>query len=164
VVEDRAGARSVVLARAVLIAIGRRGTPRQLDVPVDPAMLPRIHYELSDARAFAGQRVVVVGLGDVAMETAIGLAAQPGTRVTVVHRGPRFRRGRKRNIEALSALVARGRVELVLSAQPSRIFRQSVALETPAGTRVLGFDALFVAIGSLPSADLLGTAGVCVPS
>lgn len=164
VVEDRDGARFAVAARAVLVAIGRRGTPRQLDVPVEPAVLPRVHYELSDARAFTGKRVVVVGLGDVAMETAVALAAQPGTRVTVVHRGDGFRRGRKRNIDAVSGLVARGRVELLLSARPTRISSEGVAVETAGGLRVLGFDAVFVAIGSLPASDLLASAGVCVRS
>jgi thioredoxin reductase/NAD-dependent dihydropyrimidine dehydrogenase PreA subunit len=164
VVEDRRGGRSSVAGRAVLVAIGRRGAPRELDVPVDPAVLTRVHYELSDARAFAGTRAVVVGLGDVAMETALALAAQPGTRVTVVHRGEGFRRGKRRNIDALSALVARGRVELLLSARVTRISSEGVVLRSARGECVLGFDALFVAIGSLPTTDLARAAGVCVPS
>jgi thioredoxin reductase/NAD-dependent dihydropyrimidine dehydrogenase PreA subunit len=164
IVEDGEGSRAVVSGRAVLVAIGRRGAPRRLDVPLDPYVLTRVHYELSDARAFAGQRAVVVGLGDVAMETAVALAAQPGTRVTVVHRGDGFRRGKQRNIDALSALVARGRVALVLSARPTRISSAGLEVASAAGPSVLAFDALFVAIGSLPSSDLLAAAGVCVPS
>jgi thioredoxin reductase/NAD-dependent dihydropyrimidine dehydrogenase PreA subunit len=163
-VEDARGVRSEVSGHAVLVAIGRRGTPRTLDVPIEPAMLPRVHYELSDARAFAGKRAVVVGLGDVAMETALALAAQPGTRITVVHRGEGFRRGRKRNIEALSSLVARGRVELLSSAHPTAVSSEGVAVKTASGCRTLACDALFVAIGSLPSRDLLAAAGVCVRS
>jgi thioredoxin reductase/NAD-dependent dihydropyrimidine dehydrogenase PreA subunit len=164
IVEDRSGARVAFPGRAVLVAMGRRGAPRTLDVPLDPAVLPRVHYELSDARAFAGRRVIVVGLGDVAMETALALAAQPGTRVTVVHRGDGFRRGKKRNIDALSGLVARGRVELLLGARPTRISAAGVEVDASGGRRVLGFDALFVAIGSLPSTELLAAAGVCVRS
>jgi thioredoxin reductase/NAD-dependent dihydropyrimidine dehydrogenase PreA subunit len=162
--EDGQGTRLAVAGRAVLVAIGRRGTPRQLDVPIEAAVLPRVHYELSDARAFAGKRAVVVGLGDVAMETALALCAQPGTRVTVLHRGDGFRRGRKRNIEALSGLVARGRVELLLSARLTGVSSEGVALEAPGGRRVVACDALFVAIGSLPNRDLLASAGVCVRS
>jgi thioredoxin reductase len=164
VVVDGERRRLGIDGRNVLVAIGRRGAPRKLDVPLEPAVLPRVHYELSDARAFTGRRVVVVGLGDVGMETALALAAQPGTRVTVVHRGDGFRRGKKRNIEALSGLVARGRIELLLSARPTRISSEGVAVETAGGERVLGFDALFVAIGSLPTSDLALAAGVCVPS
>jgi thioredoxin reductase/NAD-dependent dihydropyrimidine dehydrogenase PreA subunit len=164
VVEDRSGVRLAVPGRAVLVAIGRRGAPRTLDVPIDPAVLPRVHYELSDARAFAGRRVVVVGLGDVAMETALALAAQPGARVTLVHRGDGFRRGKKRNIDALSGLVARGRVELILAARPTRISATGLEIDGRDGPRVLGFDAVFVALGSLPSTELLSAAGVCVRS
>jgi thioredoxin reductase/NAD-dependent dihydropyrimidine dehydrogenase PreA subunit len=163
-VEDREGRRWSVAGRSVLVAVGRRGAPRKLDVPLDAAVLPRVHYELSDARAFAGRCVVVVGLGDVAMETALALAAQPGTRVTVVHRGDGFRRGKQRNIAALSGLVARGRVELLLSARTTRISAEGVVVEFAGGERVLRFDALFVAIGSLPTTDLSLAAGVCVPS
>lgn len=161
---DAGGRRHTVPGRSVLVAIGRRGAPRKLDVPLDPAVVPRVHYELSDARAFAGQRTIVFGLGDVAMEIALALSAQPGTRVTVVHRGGGFRRGKRRNIDALSSLVARGRVELVLDARPTRISTDGVAVVAPTGGRVLRFDSAFVAIGFLQSTDLLSAAGVCVPS
>lgn len=163
-VVDADGSRFTIAGRTILVAIGRRGTPRKLDVPIDPGALPRVHYELSDARAFAGKRVVVIGLGDVAMETALALAAQPGTRVTVVHRGDGFRRGRKRNVDALSALVGRGRLELLLAARPTGISSDAVGLEMAGVSRSLGFDALFVAIGSLPGTGLLASAGVCVRS
>jgi thioredoxin reductase/NAD-dependent dihydropyrimidine dehydrogenase PreA subunit len=164
VVEDRAGSRSSVAGRAVLVAIGRRGAPRELDVPIEAAVRSRIHYELSDARAFSGRRAIVVGLGDVAMEAALALATQPGTRVTIVHRGEGFRRGKQRNIAALSGLVARGRVELLLSARVTRISSEGVVVESGRGERVLGFDALIVAIGSLPTTELSKSVGVCVPS
>jgi thioredoxin reductase/NAD-dependent dihydropyrimidine dehydrogenase PreA subunit len=148
-------------ARHVLVAVGRRGTPRTLAAPIAPAVLGRVHYELSDARAFAGQRVVVVGLGDVAMEAAVALAAQPGTRVSVIHRGTGFRRGKQRNIDALSALVARGRVDLILSSEPSSVDTAGVTLRDG---RIVPFDTLFVAIGSLPETNLLASLGIARPA
>lgn len=138
----------VFSGRAVLVAVGRRGTPRRLAAAIDDDVVGRVHYELSDARAFAGKRVVVVGLGDVAMETAIALAAQSGTEVAIVHRGSGFRRGKRRNIDALSRLLARGRVELHLSTEVVSVTRYGVAIT--GRDRPLSFDALFVAIGSYP--------------
>jgi thioredoxin reductase len=155
------GGEEVLDARAVLIAIGRRGTPRKLGAPVADAALGRVHYELSDARSFAGKTVVVVGLGDVAMETALAIAAQPGSRVSVVHRGDGFRRGRRRNVEALGRLVAKGRVDLYLRSEVVCVRARSLSLD---GGGVLAFDALFVHIGTLPEHRLLETAGVCVAS
>jgi len=146
-VHAMAGDESVVFSgRDVLIAVGRRGTPRRLAAGIDDDVVGRVHYELSDARAFAGKQVIVVGLGDVAMEMALALAAQPGTEIAIVHRGSGFRRGKRRNIDALGRLVSRGRVELYLSSEVARVTREGVAL---AGRdRPLPFDALFVAIGS----------------
>jgi thioredoxin reductase len=132
-----------------------------LDVPIVEAAVARVHYELSDARAFAGERVVVVGLGDVAMETALALAAQPGTRVTVIHRGSGFRRGSQRNIDALSALVARGKLRLVLGARIKRVGEAALELEIEGGDREVAYDSLFVHIGSVKSEALLRALGAC---
>jgi thioredoxin reductase/ferredoxin len=148
-------------ARFVLLAVGGRGSPRLLDVPIVESAVARVHYELSDARAFAGERVVVVGLGDVAMETALALAAQPGTQVTVIHRGSGFRRGSQRNIDALAALVARGKIRLVLGARVKRVGEAALELEIDGGARAVAFDSLFVHIGSVKSDALLGALGAC---
>ncbi|HEY3497606.1 MAG TPA: NAD(P)/FAD-dependent oxidoreductase, partial [Polyangiaceae bacterium] len=148
-------------ARHVLVAVGSRGTPRKLPVPVPERLEPRVHYELSDARAFAGQRLIVVGLGDVAMETALALAAQPGSDVSVVHRGPGFRRGKRRNIDALSSLAARGRVELHFSAEVHALQQAGLLVNVGGAARNIPFDAVFVHIGTVPAHSLLRAAGVC---
>jgi thioredoxin reductase/NAD-dependent dihydropyrimidine dehydrogenase PreA subunit len=149
-------------ARHVLLAIGARGTPRPLGVPIPDAALGRVHYDLSDARAFAGRRVIVVGLGDVAMESAIALAAQQECRVTVVHRGSGFRRGKQRNIETLSRLSARGLVNLLFDARITRVTEASIHIELASGTRTLPYAALFVHIGALPASSLLDDLGFAV--
>jgi thioredoxin reductase/NAD-dependent dihydropyrimidine dehydrogenase PreA subunit len=148
-------------ARHVLLAIGARGTPRPLGVPIPEAVLGRVHYALSDARAFAGRRVTVVGLGDVAMESAIALAEQQDCEVTLVHRGSGFRRGKQRNIEAISRLSARGRVKLLLEAHISRVTETDVHVALRSGSCRLPYDAIFVHIGTLPAGSLLETLGVC---
>ena len=140
-------------ARRVVVAIGRRGSPRKLDAAVPDSALGRVHYELSDARAFAGSRVVVVGLGDVAMETALALALQPGTSVTLVHRGRGFSRGRQKNIEAIGRLVAEGRVGLLFDAEVKTIGAERLVVSEGARERTISYDALFVHIGSAVTGD-----------
>ncbi|MCH9683941.1 MAG: NAD(P)-binding domain-containing protein, partial [Deltaproteobacteria bacterium] len=101
-------------ARRVILALGRRGTPRKLAVAIPEDLASRVHYSLADARSMAGLRVLIVGLGDVAMEAGIALARQPGTTVTMSYRGDDFRRGKSRNVEQVRRLAAAGRIDLRL--------------------------------------------------
>src|ERR1035438_9683333 len=64
--------RGVVGAKRVVLAIGRRGTPRTMDVPGEDSQ--KVAYRLVDPRQYAGKRVLVVGGGDSALEAAIQLA------------------------------------------------------------------------------------------
>jgi thioredoxin reductase len=137
-----------LFSRRVVVATGRRGSPRKLGASVPEVALGRVHYELSDARAFAGKRAVVVGLGDVALETALALALQPETSVTLVHRGAGFSRGRQQNIEAVGRRVAEGRIGLFFGATVRTIGAEHVVVDTETHSRTIGYDALFVHIGS----------------
>jgi thioredoxin reductase/NAD-dependent dihydropyrimidine dehydrogenase PreA subunit len=158
--DERARGRSEPrLARAVILAIGRRGTPRRLDAEVPPEHEARVFYALADAASFAGQRVVVVGLGDVAMEAAVALSRQPATSVTVLARADGFRRGSARNIEELSRAAADGRIDLRFEREVKRVAADLV-VAGPAGEERVPFDALFVLTGSIPAWDLLRSAGV----
>ena len=145
---DASGADVAFAGRRVVVAIGRRGSPRELRALVADAAVARVHYELSDARAFAGCRAIVVGLGDVAMETALALALQPGTRVTVVHRGSGFSRGRQKNVEALGRLVAEGRVGLLFDAEVQSVGAERLLVRSGTQEHSLAYDALFVHIGA----------------
>jgi thioredoxin reductase len=148
------------LARRVILALGRRGTPRKLPVPIPEACSARVHYSMADARSFAGKRVLVVGLGDVAMEAAIALSRQPGTTVTVSYRGQEFRRGKGRNIEQLKRLVAAGRIELRLGTEVERIGPEAIVLRGGEGLVAVPWDAMLVMIGSLAPWGFLEASGV----
>src|SRR5439155_8416109 len=79
----------VLRARNVLIAIGRSGNFRKLDVPGES--LPKVYNRLHDPASFAGQRVLVVGGGDTAAEAAIALTGA-GAHVTLCYRGTELSR------------------------------------------------------------------------
>ncbi len=145
-------------ARFVLLALGRRGTPRKLDVAGEA--LPKVMYRLQDAEAFRDQRVLVVGGGDSAAEAAIGLARQPGTRVSLCYRRPKLVRIKKKNEERIAGLLASGRVHGLFSTDVAEIAGASVRLRTPAGIRELPNDYVFVCAGGEPPFELLRAAGV----
>lgn len=144
----------------MLLAIGQRGSPRRLPFDLAPEVEARVHYHLGDARSFAGKRAVVVGLGDVAMEAAIALARQPGTAVTVVHRGADFTRGKARNIAEVKRLAESGRIGLRFSTEVAAIDAEHVKLRGPKGEARIGYDAVLVMIGSIPPWEALRAAGV----
>jgi thioredoxin reductase/NAD-dependent dihydropyrimidine dehydrogenase PreA subunit len=160
VAENAAGERIEWRAARLLLAIGLRGSPRKLDVDLAPDVEAKVFYHLADAKSFAGQRVLVVGLGDVAMETAIAISRQPDTEVTVAYRGDGFSRGKSRNITELKRLVEAGRVRLVTHATVRSVAATAVKLDTPNGVVTVQNDAVFVMIGSKPPRELLERAGV----
>jgi thioredoxin reductase len=154
------GVPTVRRARRVLLAIGQRGSPRRLPFELDPDVEARVHYHLADARSFAKKRVIIVGLGDVAMETAIALARQPDTTVTVIHRRSGFTRGKTRNIDEVRRLAAAGRISIHFDAEITSLDRYRAVVKTPARPLELAYDAVLVMIGSIPPRALLAAAGV----
>jgi len=148
--------------RHVCLAVGRRGIPRTLGVPGEE--LPKVAYSLMDARSYQGRRILVVGGGDSAVETAVGLAEQPGNQVTISYRREGFVRIRSKNQQRLEALVARKRIVLLLQSQVLAIHPDSVEVEVTRNGRVeRGFvpnDEVFVMIGGIPPFELLERSGV----
>lgn len=150
--------RGTLRARSVLLAIGRRGTPRKLEVPGEEAA--KVVYKLVDAEQYRGQRVLVVGGGDSALEAAIALAEQPGTQVTLSYRSEAFSRVKQKNRDRVQAKAAAGRLRLALSSSVRRIDADAVLLKTPHGEEELGNDAVVVCAGGVLPTPLLQAAGV----
>jgi thioredoxin reductase (NADPH) len=98
-------------AKRVVIAIGRRGTPRKLGVPGE--QLPKVFYHLAEAEAYRGDRILVVGGGDSAVEAALALSEQRGNTVQLSYRGERFARLKPANSERIEAAVQRGQLEVL---------------------------------------------------
>ena len=149
-------------ARFVCLALGRRGTPRKLEVPGED--LGKVAYALIDAQSHRGERIVVVGGGDSAVEAALGLASQPGNAVTLSYRKDAFFRLRLRNEEQLQAAVAAGRIDLVLSSEVVSIDEGSVELVLADGPNLrrerIANDRVFVMVGGTPPFELLEKSGV----
>lgn len=160
------GERVELHASRIVLATGRRGTPRRLDLEIEQGAEDRVAYALADARSFEGKHVVVVGLGDSAMEAALALARQPGTSVTISYRGTRFARGKAKLIAELESLVAQKKLKLLFETIPVAITKTSVVLAGTGrhgGRRSMRADAMIVLIGGVPAWDLLTRAGIQRP-
>jgi thioredoxin reductase len=125
--------------------MGRRGTPRRLGVPGEE--LEKVLYDVAEMEEFAGRRVLVVGGGDSAIETALGVANQPRATVHLSYRGDDFARAKERNREKLAAQVERGRITLVLRSQVREIRADVAVLEQDGQTLILPNDEVVIRIG-----------------
>lgn len=112
-------------ARAAIIAIGRSGNFRRLGVPGED--LDKVSNRLHDPADQTGRRVLVVGGGDSALESAIALANAGGT-VTLCYRGREFTRPKAENVEQVQALAAERRLSIRLASTPVRIAEGHVVL------------------------------------
>ena len=146
-----------IRARRVLLATGRRGRPRRLGVPGEE--LAHVCHHLEDPVEHDGERALVVGGGDVAVEAALALAERPGTRVTLVHRGVTFERAKPGNQQRLTEAETAGSVTVVRSAEIELIALPAVRLT---GGRTVDADRVFVLIGNDLPIDLLSASGIRV--
>ena len=97
-------------ARKVLLAIGRSGSPRKLDIPGE--MSTKVAYRLLEPELIKGKNIVIVGGGDSAIESALLLADQ--NTVTLSYRGEAFGRLKAKNSEKIGEAIKEKRIHLLL--------------------------------------------------
>jgi thioredoxin reductase/Pyruvate/2-oxoacid:ferredoxin oxidoreductase delta subunit len=132
-------------ARRVVLAMGRRGTPRRLGVSGEDA--EKVVYDIVEMEVFSGRRVLVVGGGDSAIESAVGLANQQDTVVTLSYRGDAFSRIKDRNRAKIDQAQADGRVRVLLRSIVREIRRDIVVLDVAGESTILPNDDVIVRIG-----------------
>jgi thioredoxin reductase/NAD-dependent dihydropyrimidine dehydrogenase PreA subunit len=147
-------------ARSVLLAIGRRGTPRKLNVPGED--LPKVVYRLIDPEQYAGQQVLVVGGGDSALEAAASIAESGGGAVVLSYRGEAFDRAKGRNKERIAAAATAGQLKVLMKSQVKQIEREQVAIEQDGALLTVRNDAVIVSAGGVLPADFLRRIGISV--
>jgi len=111
----------------VLLAIGRQGTPRKLEVPGEEQS--KVVYRLVDPEQYRGQHVLVVGGGDSALEAALALSEQPDTTVTLSYRSEAFGRVKGKNRDRLAQAEAANQITVELKSNVKEIRLESVVME-----------------------------------
>lgn len=147
-------------ARCVLLAIGRRGTPRKLGVPGEH--LPKVVYRLIDSEQYRGKSVLVVGGGDSALEAAVGIAAEQGATVTLSYRGENFSRAKVKNREKVEQGVASGQLNLLLASNVKEIAENHVHIEQQDRLLEVPNEAVIVAAGGILPTPFLQKIGIAV--
>ena len=142
-------------SRAVLLAIGRRGTPRKLGVPGEDKT--KVVYHLIDPQQYRNQHVLVVGGGDSALEAAVSIAEEAGTSVTISYRSETFSRAKEKNRIKVAEAQKQGRLNVLMQSNVKQIEDNKVVLKTVDDEVSIDNDAIIVCAGGiLPTAFLKG--------
>lgn len=140
-------------ARAVVLAMGRAGSPRKLGVPGEE--LPKVMYRLIEADHYIHKHILVVGGGDSAVEAAMGLAHQAGNTVTLSYRQDSFSRIKERNSQRIADCTRKGKVTVLYNSQPVEFKARSVVLDVKGETREIPNEFVWIfAGGEAPNAFL----------
>ena len=150
--------RAIYPTRSIVLAIGRRGTPRKLDIPGEE--LPKVVYRVVDPAQYRGQNVLVVGGGDSALEAAASIAEEPGATVTLSYRSENFSRAKMKNRQRVAAARHAGRLDLLMPSQVERIAESAVQL-TYRGERItIRNEAVIVCVGGILPTPFLQNIGI----
>lgn len=138
-------------SKAVLLCLGRRGSPRKLGVPGEEST--KVTYSLIDASEYVGQHVLVVGGGDSALEAAHSIAEEADTHVTLSYRGDGFSRAKPANRERIDSAEQSGKLHVLLGSNITAIESDSVTivLEDESVVKIKNDSVIVCAGGELPT-------------
>ena len=143
---------------SVLLAIGRRGTPRKLNIPGE--MKEKVAYRLLEPELISGKDVIVVGGGDSAIESALLLADE--NKVIISYRNEVFNRLKPANNDALNKAVADKKLEVMFSTNIISIEDEyvNIAFGKSGETKKVKNDLVYVFAGGELPTQFLEKAGI----
>ncbi|MGO9481186.1 MAG: NAD(P)-binding domain-containing protein [Candidatus Kryptoniota bacterium] len=142
----------------VVLALGRRGTPRKLGVPGEE--LSKVMYRLIDTSTYSNSHILVVGGGDSAIEAVIGLSIQKNNATTLSYRKGEFTRIKERNKSHIVEAMSNRKVNVVFNSEVKEIREDDVTLITPDGDMKLSNEFVFIFAGGEMPFELLKKIGI----
>lgn len=145
-------------AAAVLLAIGRRGTPRKLNIPGEEK--EKVAYRLLEPEDISGENIIVVGGGDSAIESALLLADQ--NNVTLSYRNEAFNRIKPKNSIAINEAAEAGKLHLMMKSSLVSIEDETVHVMTADGGEPVKLenDLVYIFAGGELPVQFLEKAGI----
>lgn len=145
---------------SVLLAIGRRGTPRKLGVPGEDQS--KVVYRLIDPEQYRNQHVLVVGGGDAALEAACSIAEESGTTVSISYRSDSFSRAKEKNRQRVADLEAAKKLKLILPSTVKEIYKDRVEIDKEGEVVTIKNDGVIVCAGGILPTPFLKEIGIKV--
>lgn len=145
--------------KAVLLSIGRRGSPRKLDVPGEEK--EKVAYRLLEPELIHNQKILVVGGGDSAIESAL-LLADERNEVTLSYRSDSFSRCKPKNLERIDNYSRSGKVKILLNSEVSEVLDNSVILKLKDSDQpfVIENDLVYIFAGGILPTKFLEDIGI----
>ncbi|MGB3050236.1 MAG: FAD-dependent oxidoreductase [Polyangiales bacterium] len=144
----------------VLLALGRRGSPRKLEVPGEEQS--KVVYRVIEPEVFQDQHVLVVGGGNAAVESAFALVdGGKCASVAISYRKNNFARCRQPNRQRVDAEVQAGRLTALMGTEVEEIFEDRVTLRNGSGEpSSIQNDAVVIQVGGTAPTRLLQDIGI----
>ena len=151
--------RDTLQAENVVLAIGAMHRPRLLAIPGEE--LPHVSHYFHEPHMYFGQRLVIIGGKNSAIEAAIR-CQRAGAHVTLVYRGDDFDPSRVKFwlLPEIRSMLRDNRVNAILSAKPVEIRERFIVLQTPAGLREVPADFVLSLTGYEQDTSLFEMAGI----
>lgn len=147
----------VFKTQKVLLAIGRRGTPRKLDIPGET--LEKVAYRLLEPENISGKKVIVVGGGDSAIEAALSLSEQ--NNVIISYRSEAFARLKPKNRDKVQEAINKGILKVKYKSNLLKLEPEKAIMATEdEGQLVLDNDLVYIFAGGELPTQFLQKAGV----
>lgn len=144
-------------AHKILLAIGRRGTPRKLNI--EGENLEKVAYRLLEPELITGKYILVVGGGDSAIESALLLA--DNNKVTLSYRSETFNRLKQANNLKIKEAIENGKVDVRFNTNPQIISKESVIIMTNSGDNIeIKNDLVYIFAGGELPTQFLQKAGI----
>ncbi len=146
-----------IKASYVVVTIGRMGKPNKPDYKIPPSIKNQIHFTLDGCSQ--GEKVMVVGGGDSAIEYAVELCDR--NEVSICYRRGTFRRANPTNQADIEKAITEGAVRPLLNTEITELESESgkVKVIFSDGTSEL-FDRLVYAIGGTTPSGFLQSSGI----
>ena len=146
----------MVRGRRVILAIGRMGNPRRLNVPGEDS--PQVYTKLLNPGKYSGKNVVVIGGGNSAAEAVLALCEK--NTVYMVHRRKEFPRLSSTNRELLLSAEKNSKVTIIREGKVTEFHEGQVLVQDPDGSKSIKSDAAFELIGGDPPTAFLKRIGI----
>jgi len=142
----------------VLLAIGKRGSPRKLNVPGEEST--KVAYRLLEPENIQNKKVLVVGGGDSAIETVLLLKDE--NEASLSYRKDKFARLKPKNREKVEQAIEDGSLNVIFNSNVVSINVDNVLLKVTDNeeTKQLENDLVYIFAGGELPTSFLQKAGV----
>jgi thioredoxin reductase/NAD-dependent dihydropyrimidine dehydrogenase PreA subunit len=150
--------KGVYASKGVILAIGRRGSPRKLNVPGENK--EKVAYRLLEPELIKDSNILIVGGGDSAIESALLLSDE--NRVTISYRSEAFSRIKPKNFEFIIQAIDTNKVKVIFNSNVREILDDKVTIKIDGRENYIDIknDLVYVFAGGILPTDFLQQVGV----